>query len=206
MTGELSDEFGGAESFDLSSAEIAGFQAARQRGLNSLRTGLVVLLGIGAVGLAVLVPKVVYSSLGGLSHPSGLLILILLALIFLYLSIATFGLASTLIHGGRGPTIIELASDGFSLTWNDGCVMRWKWRSLKRGLKVLDLRGSGLGYSGAIRIGLFRWADLTAEALDALIRSAGSSELDMQSTTTPGQAYSAPCREIVIKRKIPDRP
>lgn len=192
------------DTYDLTMCEAVGFERTRW-GIRTLRLASSGFLIIGIVG-----DLAIFSEIS--SHPGSLMwgargsfFVALTVGIQAYLVIAAVFLMSTFLHGGRGPTRLEVRDGGFVLTWERGSPMVWMWNSLRGKLTIEDVTEANLGYDAQLKLPWFRWAILSREACTAIVNSGVQHGLRVRTKDLQGGAYSTPSKRIIITRCLPGR-
>jgi len=187
------------DTYDLTMCEAVGFERTRW-GIRTLRLASSGFFIIGVVGDLATFSEISSHPGSLIWGPRGSFFLALIVGIQAYLVIAAVFLTSTFVHGGRGPTRLEVRDDGFVLTWERGSPMVWMWSSLRGELTIEDVTAANLGYDAQLKLPWFRWAILSREAYAAIVNSGVRHGLRVRTKDLRGGAYSAPSKRILITR------
>jgi hypothetical protein len=185
--------------FDLTGAELARRQSMRST-IRFVRLLLGTLLTIGGVGMLFAVPRLVRDFPYLAAQPDGLWTLGLFGAILIYIGVVVTLLFQSIQHSGKGPIRAEVGSDGFTLSWPDGCRRSWVWDHLRGSIHLTDLRESDVGCEAEIQLSMAGSGWLSGEACDAIVQSARDRGLSVRIREYAGSAYIARNKDIVIRR------
>jgi hypothetical protein len=159
-----------------------------------------VLLLIGGIGMAFVIPRLILDFGAVLASPNAPWTLALFSAIVVYLAFVVVLFVDSIRHGGRGPIRVEVGPTGFALVWADGCKRLWNWDHLRDSIRLTDLRGANVACEAEIQLSMAGSGSLSGEACDAIVASARVRGLSVRTREFAGSAYIARNTSILIRR------
>jgi hypothetical protein len=189
------------ESYDLTVAE-AGVYKALSGTLKLWGAVLWILLIMWGIGMAYLLPLAVEKGGRLLTNLTGQLNLVLLVMVVAFGVVIIDYLVSRLrnlrLRGGRGPVRLTVSEQGFSLIWERGPAMVWKWADWKQSVLIKDFVGWDMPFDAELRLSLLQWAGLSHESVLAVTSEARNRGLNVKDV--PVNFYGSPGHVYTISR------